>query len=244
MSAIMKAWRLLATPFFWFGLAVSWFLLSLYLLVALQEYREVAPVLAGLENQQGATLLLLVPGARAVQWMMMVWSVFYFPRLFAGERQWLTFHLRRTSLQDSAWTFAGYVLVMWLVLLLLALPFWILALALAGNVAWDQGLLASLGLMQLLFAAYAVLLCAALSVWARQIMTAALLVAIVWLLLWVLPVLTSTPEWLVMILRWLSPFSHLTLMQAGILSVQSGVFVLVHAGFFLTWIYLGWRARG
>lgn len=243
MSAIMKAWRLLATPFFWFGLVVSWFLLSLYLLVALQEYREAAAVLAGLDNQQGATVLLLVPGGQAVQWLMVVWSVFYLPRLFAGERQWSTFYLRRTSLQNSSWAFVGYLLVMWFALLLLTLPFWILTLALASSVAWDQSLLFSLLLLQLVFAVYAVLLSAALSVWANQIMTAMLFVAIAWLLLWILPVLTSTPEWLVMMLRWLSPFSHLALLQSGTLSLQSGIFILAHAAFFLTWTYLGWRVR-
>ncbi|MDO5090298.1 MAG: hypothetical protein Q4D61_02020 [Cardiobacteriaceae bacterium] len=238
---IGKSWRLLATPFFWVALGVGWLLLSLYLLLALQEYLAVAPTLAGLENQSGATTLLLGQGMRALQWLMVVWTVFFVARLFAGERQWMTFHLRRTSLarRDREW--CAHLWVAWCSLLLLTVPFWLLVAVLAPVVAWDVHLLAAYALMHMAFAAYAVMLTAMLAVWPGQIITASLLVAVAWLSLWLLPVLTSQPAWLVAMLQWFSPFSHNALLMDGLWSGQTALFFLLHAGFFLTWTGLGWK---
>lgn len=244
MSMMGKSWRLLATSFFWVALGTAWLLFSLYLLISLQEYMAISPTLAGLDNQPGATHMLLGQGARAAQWLMVVWSVFFVPRVFAGERQWMTYHLRRTSLarQSSGWW--RHVLVAWFALLLLLLPFWLAVVILAPVVPWDTGLLLVYGLMQLMFAAYAVMLTAALSVWPGQMITASLLVGLVWLLLWLLPVLSSSPPWLAALLQWFSPFSHQALLMDGLLSVQSMLFWVLHMIFLATWIDLGWSKRG
>ncbi|MDO4777590.1 MAG: hypothetical protein Q4A06_09110 [Cardiobacteriaceae bacterium] len=236
-----KSWRLLATPSFWVALGIAWLLFSLYLLLALQEYLAVAPMLAGLDNQPGATALLLGQGMRALQWLMVVWTVFFVARLFAGERQWMAFHLRRTSLsrRDRGWL--SHLCVAWLVLLLLSVPFWLLVALLALAVDWDVHLLVAYALLQLGFAAYAAMLAAMLALWPGQIITAALLVAMVWLVLWLLPVLTSQPPWLVALLQWFSPFSHNTLLLDGLWSAQTALFFLLHAAFFLTWIAMGWK---
>lgn len=235
-----KSWRLLATPFFWIALGVSWLLLSFYLLLVLQEYFAISPKLAGLDNQPGATILLLGQSMHALQWLMVVWTVFFVTRLFAGERQWMTFHLRRTSLvrYDLGWL--AHLCIAWLALLLLVVPFWLLVGVLASVVNWDMHLLLAYAFMQLEFAAYAVMLTAMLAVWPSQIITASLLVAIIWLLLWLLPVLTSQPEWLVVLLQWFSPFSHNALLIDGLWSAQTMLFFLLHTGFFLTWIAIGW----
>ena len=236
-----KSWRLLATPFFWVALGVAWLLFSLYLLLSLQEYQAISPMLAGLDNQPGATVLLLGQGMHALQWLMVVWTVFFVARLFAGERQWITFHLRRTSLVCRDWGWLGYLCVTWLALLLLTVPFWLLVAILTPTVVWDVHLLAAYALLQMGFAAYAVLLAAMLAVWPGQIITASLLVAITWMSLWLLPVLTSQPEWLVALLQWFSPFSHNALLIDGLWSAQTVLFFLLHAGFFLTWIAMGWK---
>ena len=244
MRMMATAWRLLATPFFWTALALVWLLQGLYLLLALQEYLAIAPTLAGLENQPGATHLLLGQGARAVQWLMVIASIFFVSRLFAGERQWMTYYLRRTSLARPGATWMAYVMVAWVALMLLAVPFWLMVGVLAPDVDWDSGLLAAYALQQCLFAAYAALLAAMLSVWPGQIITAALLTGLVWLLLWLLPVLTSTPEWLVAILQWFSPFSHAALLLDGWVSGQSVLFFALHAVFFMSWLDMGWSKRG
>lgn len=242
MSAqLAKSWRLLATPFFWWALVLGWFLFALYLLLALQEYMAIAPTLAGLDNQPGATALLLGQGMRALQWLMVVWTVFFVTRLFAGERQWMTFHLRRTSLRRKAFAWWSHLAVSWLALILLTAPFWVLVVVLAPASNWDLRLLAVYAMMQMGFAAYAAMLCAMLSVWPGQIITASLLVALSWLILWLLPVLTSSPGWLVAILQWFSPFSHNALLFDGLLSMQSALFFLLHTVFFLTWIEMGWK---
>lgn len=244
MYVMAKAWRLLATPFFWAALVVVWLLLGLYLLLLLQEYLAIAPTLAGLENQPGATQWLLGQGARAVQWLMVVWSVFFVSRLFAGERQWMTYHLRRTSLARPRAGWTAYVAVVWLGMLLLTVPFWLIVVVLAPAVQWDVALLSAYALAQGCFAAYATLLSATLAVWPGQMVTAALLAGLVWLVLWLLPVLTSSPEWLVAILQWLSPFSHVALLFDGLVSGQSMLFFALHALFFLSWIDVGWSKRG
>lgn len=244
MSMIGKSWRLLATPFFWVALGVAWALFALYMLMVLQEYLAISPMLAGLENQPGATHMLLGQGARAVQWLMVLWSVFFVPRLFAGERQWLTYHLRRTSLARRSIGWWSHVAVAGLALLLLALPFWVFVAGLSPVVQWDGGLLAAYAFMQIFFAAYAVGLAAMLSIWPRQMLTASLLVGLVWLVLWLLPVLTSSPEWLVALLQWFSPFSHQALLMDGLVSVQSVVFWGLHMIFFATWLDIGWSKRG
>lgn len=235
-----KSWRLLATPLFWIALAVGWLLFSLYFLLALQEYMAVMPMLAGLDNQPGATHMLLGQGMRGLQWFMVLWSIFFIPRLFAGERQWSTYHLRRTSLSSPSKGWWTNIVVAWLALLLLVVPFWVAVFFLAEAAQWDVNLLYAYALMQVVFAAYAVMLAAMLSVWPTQIVTASLLVGLVWLLLWLLPVVTSSPAWLVAILQWFSPFSHLALLMDGLLSWQSIVFWVLHMMFFMSWIHLGW----
>lgn len=244
MSLMGKSWRLLATPSYWAALLTGWLLFGLYILLALQEYMAAAPMLAGLDNQPGATHMLLGQGVNAGQWLMIVWGVFFVPRLFAGERQWLTYHLRRTSLTRRSGGWWRYALVSWLALLLLMLPFWIFVVWLMPSVFWDSTLLGAYALAQILFAAYAVGLAAMLSVWSGQVIASSLLSGLVWLGLWLLPVLTSSPEWLVAIMQWFSPFSHQALMLNGLISVQSVIFWALHMIFFGSWVELGWRRCG
>ena len=96
-------------------------------------------------------------------------------------------------------------------------------------------------LAQIFVAGYAALLALTVSASQKQPLPASFLLALLWLLLWLLPVLTTTPPWAVEILRWFSPFEHVALLYRGIASMQTLVFAAMHLLLFATLIPLFWN---
>ena len=89
-SLFRKECRLLATPAFFVALTASWFTLGWFLISGLLEYQAIAPKLAGLENRRGATETLLGSATQLLQWLMILWSIYFGARSLAGERLWHT----------------------------------------------------------------------------------------------------------------------------------------------------------
>ena len=125
-------------------------------------------------------------------------------------------------------------------LTLLTLPFWLTVAWIARSNLWDGKLLLALLLAQIFIALYAALLSLTISASQKQPLPASLLLALIWLLLWLLPVLTTNPPWLVQILRWLSPFEHLSLLYRGIATVQTLIYIAIHSLLFITLMPLLW----
>ena len=220
-SLFRKECRLLATPAFFVALTASWFTLGWFLISGLLEYQAIAPKLAGLENRRGATETLLGSATQLLQWLMILWSIYFGARSLAGERLWHTDVLLR-GVRGGAWRL---LLTKTVVLI----------------TAWDGGLLLALLLAQIFTAGYAALLALTVSASQKQPLPASLLLALLWLLLWLLPVLTTTPPWAVEILRWFSPFEHVALLYRGIASMQTLVFAAMHLLLFATLIPLFWN---
>ena len=224
-SLFRKECRLLATPAFFVALTASWFTLGWFLISGLLEYQAIAPKLAGLENRRGATETLLGSATQLLQWLMILWSIYFGARSLAGERLWHTDVLLR-GVRGGAWRLLlTKTVVLITALALLALPFWLFTAWLARTSAWDSGLLLAL----------------TVSASQKQPLPASLLLALLWLLLWLLPVLTTTPPWAVEILRWFSPFEHVALLYRGIASMQTLVFAAMHLLLFATLIPLFWN---
>ena len=101
-SLLHKEYRLLATPAFFAALTASWLTLGLYLASGLVEYQAIAPKLAGLENRRGATETLLGSATQLLQWLMILWSIYFGARSLAGERIWHTDVLLR-GVRGGAW---------------------------------------------------------------------------------------------------------------------------------------------
>lgn len=240
-SLFRKECRLLATPAFFVALTASWFTLGWFLISGLLEYQAIAPKLAGLENRRGATETLLGSATQLLQWLMILWSIYFGARSLAGERLWHTDVLLR-GVRGGAWRLLlTKTVVLLAALALLALPFWLFAAWLARSNAWDGALLLALMLAQIFVAGYAALLALTVSASQKQPLPASLLLALLWLLLWLLPVLTTTPPWAVEILRWFSPFEHVALLYRGIASMQTLVFAAMHLLLFATLIPLFWN---
>ena len=226
-SLFRKECRLLATPAFFVALTASWFTLGWFLISGLLEYQAIAPKLAGLENRRGATETLLGSATQLLQWLMILWSIYFGARSLAGERLWHTDVLLR-GVRGGAWRLLlTKTVVLITALALLALPFWLFAAWLARSSAWDGALLLALLLAQIFVAGYAALLALTVSASQKQ--------------LWLLPVLTTTPPWAVEILRWFSPFEHVALLYRGIASMQTLVFAAMHLLLFATLIPLFWN---
>ena len=240
-SLFRKECRLLATPAFFVALTASWFTLGWFLISGLLEYQAIAPKLAGLENRRGATETLLGSATQLLQWLMILWSIYFGARGLAGERLWHTDVLLR-GVRGGAWRLLlTKTVVLLAALALLALPFWLFAAWLARSSTWDGALLLALLLAQIFTAGYAALLALTVSASQKQPLPASLLLALLWLLLWLLPVLTTTPPWAVEILRWFSPFEHVALLYRGIASMQTLVFAAMHLLLFATLIPLFWN---
>ncbi|UJF24956.1 hypothetical protein L0B52_02105 [Suttonella sp. R2A3] len=231
-----KEWRLLCGGAFYVSLLLMWLGLTIYLLAAFEAYQDLAPKLAQLNNQRGATELLLGQGSRVVVWLIIIFSLYFAARCLGIEREWRT---------DQLWRFnQGRWRVIWAKLLVLligsmlvALPFWLFVGALTPGTDWDNGLLWAMVLAQGLVIIYALLL--GLMVSAKlPPLVASLCLALIWLLLWLMPILLSSPDWLVAITRWLSPFEHIELLHQGILSMQTVFFLLLHILCFTTLLSL------
>ena len=240
-SLLRKECRLLATPAFFVALTASWFALGWFLVSGLLEYQAIAPKLAGLENRRGATETLLGSATQLLQWLMILCSIYFGARSLASERLWHTDVLLR-GVRGGAWRLLlTKTVVLFAALALPALPFWLFVVWMARSSVWDGGLLQALALAQLFIAGYATLLAQTVSASQKQPLPASLLLALLWLMLWLLPVLTTTPPWLVEMLRWFSPFEHLALLYRGIASMQTLVFAVMHLLLFATLIPLFWN---
>ncbi|MFC2304649.1 MAG: hypothetical protein ACFNT5_05680, partial [Cardiobacterium hominis] len=151
-SLFRKECRLLATPVFFVALTASWFTLGWFLISGLLEYQAIAPKLAGLENRRGATETLLGSATQLLQWLMILWSIYFGARSLAGERIWHTDVLLR-GVRGGAWRLLlTKTVVLLAALVLLALPFWLFAAWLARSSAWDGALLLALMLAQIFVA--------------------------------------------------------------------------------------------
>lgn len=215
-------------------LVLAWVALGLYFLTAFQEYQHLAPQLAQLENRRGATQMLLVPVNELLLWLMIIWSVFFGARAIAQEYEWHTVSLYRVCE-------GGFLKQIWLkfvvlfgLLMLLALPFWVGVVWLSFGTEYDFGLLVGIFSTQLLIALYAVLLALTLSALFKQGTTAALVCAMVWGTLWLTPMLVQSPDNLVAMLQWLSPFAHVGLLTQGQYSVQTLIFIVMHGFYFVS----------
>lgn len=240
-SLLRKECRLLATPAFFVALTAAWFALGWFLISGLLEYQAIAPKLAGLENRRGATETLLGSATQLLQWLMILYSIYFGARSLASERLWHTDVLLR-GVRGGTWRLLLMkTIVLLAALALLALPFWLFVTWLARTSHWDSGLLQAQALAQLFIALYAALLALTVSASQKQPLPASLLLALLWLMLWLLPVLTTTPQWAVELLRWFSPFEHLALLYRGIASMQTLTFAAIHLLLFATLIPLFWN---
>lgn len=240
-SLLRKECRLLATPAFFVALTAAWFALGWFLISGLLEYQAIAPKLAGLENRRGATETLLGSATQLLQWLMILYSIYFGARSLASERLWHTDVLLR-GVRGGTWRLLLMkTIVLLAALALLALPFWLFVAWLARTSHWDSGLLQAQALAQLFIALYAALLALTVSASQKQPLPASLLLALLWLMLWLLPVLTTTPQWAVELLRWFSPFEHLALLYRGIASMQTLTFATIHLLLFATLIPLFWN---
>ncbi|WP_072281559.1 hypothetical protein [Rappaport israeli] len=95
-------------------------------------------------------------------------------------------------------------------------------------------------LAQVLIIGYAGLLSLLVSVLCVQALTASLVLALIWLFLWVAPTLISQPQAWVAMLQWLSPFEHVQLLMQGVVHSQTLMFVLVHWLIFMTLLPIYW----
>ena len=238
---LRKECRLLATPAFFVALTAAWFALGWFLISGLLEYQAIAPKLAGLENRRGATETLLGSATQLLQWLMILYSIYFGARSLASERLWHTDVLLR-GVRGGTWRLLLMkTIVLLAALALLALPFWLFVAWLARTSHWDSGLLQAQALAQIFIALYAALLALTVSASQKQPLPASLLLALLWLMLWLLPVLTTTPQWAVELLRWFSPFEHLALLYRGIASMQTLTFAAIHLLLFATLIPLFWN---
>lgn len=223
-AQLAKEWRLLLTPGFGLALSFCWLALGWYLLAGLEEYNAIAGQLAQLENRRGATEMYLGAANQWLQTLMVLWSIYFGARSLAQERQWQT----QTLHYGSDWTpfLWAKALVLGTCLLLLTLPFWLVVLWLQSGVHWDGPLLAAQALGQLFFLLFALGLSLSISATQSQALSASLLTALAWLLLWLAPTLSTSPAWLPLLLRYLSPFEHFQLLQQGIVALQTGAYLL------------------
>ncbi|MBV7434701.1 hypothetical protein KRX19_06625 [Cardiobacteriaceae bacterium TAE3-ERU3] len=224
---LAKEWRLLLTPAMLWAMLLLWLGEVVYLLAALEAYNGLADQLARLSNRRGATQMLLAHAGGVVNWLMIVWLVYFGARSLAQERQWGTDFLWRSRCGGRWRLLLSKAAVLLLGLLLVVLPYWLWVIGLTFGTDWDDGLLLGIALSQVLLALYGVGLALTVSAACVQPLTASLLLGLLWLLLWLLPVLASSPQWLNAMLRWLSPFEHVALLQQGILSSQTGVFFVM-----------------
>ncbi|MDO4435539.1 MAG: hypothetical protein Q4B71_03865 [Cardiobacteriaceae bacterium] len=244
-ALIRKEWRLLATPSYFLTISLVWLLLGWYFAAGLQEYQAIATKLAQLENQRGASDMILGSAQQILQLLMLAWSLYFGAKIVAQERQWQTHTLLRgVQGSDTLWLCSK---ALWLMfsLCLLTLPFWafVAYLSLANAVVWDTGLLISQALAQLLLILYATGIALTFSSSQNQTLSASLGLALIYLLLWLAPLFIQSPLWLTESLKFLSPFEHLALLNRGILSFATLNFLLLHLAIFITLTPIHWRQR-
>ena len=208
---------------FYFAWAVYFF--SLY-----QQYQDLAPQLALLENQRGATQMLLRAANFLTIFQLISWSIFFGARSFAVEFEWLTFRLFGDCLPEKA-------TVLIFSQLLIILPFWLAVFLLGFGTNWDEGLLVGMFLSQMLFILYGSALVICVSLTLKQGISSSLLLGIIWLLLFLLPPVIEEPEVLSNLLLWFSPFEQTKLLSGGIFHIQTLIFFILHGLFFIS--YLG-----
>lgn len=234
----LKEWRLLRRSLA-YALALSYLVLAWLIAASISEYQALAPQLAQLDNQKGATEMLLGTMNDALKWLWLLWSVFFAARLLAQERQWRTDVLYHAL--PIKRLLAAKALFLLPLFILLSLPFWLTVYVLGRATAWDQALLLAQALAQLFWMLYAIALGLCCSSMNRQSLSACLSCALAWLLLWLLPSLSSQPPSLVAWLQYLSPFEHFALLQRGILSVQTVFYFGSSIALLLALVFYFWR---
>lgn len=225
------------TPFAIAVLSVFWLLTGLYFLTAYQEYQNIAPQLAQLESPRGATQMLLVPVNQLVLWFMIAWSCAFGARSIAQEYEWHTAQLIAVQTYYIR-EYLSKIGLQALTLLFITTPFWFAVAYLSPATHWDKGLLVGIFATQLLIAIYATLLASTLSATFKQSLSSALIAVIIWLSLWLAPLLITEPENLFAILQWFSPLAHANLLTQGQFTLQTAIFLLMHILFFGTWLYI------
>lgn len=242
VSGLRKEWFQQCSPVALVLLTVAWAAVGLYFITAFQEYQHLAPQLAQLENRRGATQMLLVPINGLVIWLMILWSVFFGARSIAQEYEWHTVLLFRVCYGGFLKQIFLKFVVLFGFLMALALPFWVGVGWLAVGTDYDIGLLVGILASQLLIALYASLLALGLSAMLKQGTTAALMCAVLWGGLWIAPILVQSPEDLVAMLQWLSPFAHIGLLTQGQYSVQTLIFIVMSVFYFVSWLmFIEWE---
>lgn len=240
-----KEWRLLASPSYFLSLSLAWLLLGWYFAAGLQEYQAIATQLAQLENQRGASDLLLGSGQQLLQLLMLAWSIYFGARIVAQERQWQTHTLLRGVVgAEGVWLWSKALCVA-ISMALITVPYWALVsyLALATEVVWDWGLILGHGLAQLLLIIYGTGLALSFSSSQNQALSASLGLALWYLMLWLLPLFIQSPAWLNEGLKFLSPFEHLALLNRGMVSSYTLHFLLLNFFIFITLTPLHWKRR-
>lgn len=237
LANLRKESYLHLTPLSIVMLGAFWFVIALYFLAAYQEYQTLAPQLARLESPRGATQMLLVAVNQLVIGLMVLWSSVFGARSIAQEYEWHTAQLLWVQNQGMSWYRAK---IFWQLLALcwISVPFWFAVCWLGHATGWDKGLLLGIFSAQLLIAVYACLLASALSAAFKQGLSAALTAVIIWLGLWLAPILVTEPAGLNAMLQWFSPFAHTTLMMQGQFTLQTLLFFVMHSLFFITWLRL------
>lgn len=222
-SVFRKEWRILDTPMFFFALCVNWLILGLFLGAGFEDYQAMASQYAQLNNKKGATEMILGSANQIFQILATLWAIYFGGRSLAQEKQWQT-HILHFGLTKSAF-FGAKSLILVTSLALLALPFWFFVIWVSFGTDWDNLLLFSLALAQIFWIIFATAFSLTLSASQKQALSASLLCALMWLILWLAPILTSAPSDWVAVLRYLSPFEHFSLLQTGILSLQSAFYL-------------------
>lgn len=232
-------WRQIATPSYFAWLLISFLSIGLYLLAATQSYIDLMPTIISLNNQHGITDLAFKPVASMQNILLIFWSIFVGSKFFAYNRANNTHLLMITQINCKLFPSINNNLFQLLISCFISTAvFWLAVLLFSFYIDFDQGQLFAFFISQVLFSIYATLLSSFISIYQKQVISASLLVALIWANLWFLPTITTQPLWLVSMLQWFSPFSHLDLLLEGILTSQTIIFFLIHYWLFYSLIIL------
>lgn len=230
LIAMRELRSLFSMPSTWFVLAVLQFILAWFFLARLEAFLEIQPQLAQLANPPGVTITVAAPLFNTAALMMMMLVPMFTMRLIAEERRNQTLALLLSSPLSGRHIvlgkFAG--LMLFLLLLITALPLMIYTLALGTQL--DHGLLAAncIGLILLTSSYVAVGLY--ISALTTQPVIAAIGALAILVGLWLADIGATTPDspW-----HQLSPLNHFQNFNAGLLDSTDATYFLLFTGTFL-----------
>lgn len=230
LIAMRELRSLFSMPSTWFVLAVLQFILAWFFLARLEAFLEIQPQLAQLANPPGVTITVAAPLFNTAALMMMMLVPMFTMRLIAEERRNQTLALLLSSPLSGRHIvlgkFAG--LMLFLLLLITALPLMIYTLALGTQL--DHGLLAAncIGLILLTSSYVAVGLY--ISALTTQPVIAAIGALAILVGLWLADIGATTPDspW-----HQLSPLNHFQNFNAGLLDSTDAAYFLLFTGTFL-----------